>query len=377
MEGLEPSFVLKAIINKKVLQLKAKAACNFFNMCNRDLFWCYHRTMKKILFFIFCFLSKLTLIHASDFIFDQNPDDNLESISTLQRTHGIKLFWWNVAWGRYNSDQDLDKNIVALIKSELSPDILSFTEFKNEILNSKTLEALNSSYPHQFYQPLFENASVGIKTFSKFPITKIKTSALDWAPAYYSDKDKATYRKEWMDFDQNSVQYWDRTYVLLKVKTDNFDFFISPTHLCSPWESYLKRYGKLKTLRAVKSGYDNPLQNQIDILKNNLVSYFGQQMNNFPLIFFGDFNIPSDVPVPFFGGAPKSYKELRSFLSIGLKNDKHTFPSESTRNQQPDFLRQKSVLLDHVFYNSKIRMHDSRVLQFKGSDHYPFIFYFN
>jgi len=333
--------------------------------------------MKKIFLFIFSFLFNLPLIHASDFIFDQNSEDNLANINDLKRSHGIKLFWWNVAWGRYNSDQNLDKNIIALIESELSPDILSFTEFKNEIFNSKTLETLNSKYPHQIYQPLYESASVGIKTFSKFPLSKIKTSPLDWAPGYYNEQDKVTYRKEWNDFDQNSVQYWNRTYGLLKVKTDNFDFFISPTHLCSPWESYFKRYGKVKTLRAIKSGYDNPLQNQIDILKGFLTSYFGQKMNNFPLILFGDFNIPSDIPVLFFGGAPKSYKELRSFLSVGLKSNENTFPSESTRNYQPDFLREKSVQLDHVFFNSKIRMHDSKVLQLKGSDHYPFIFYFN
>lgn len=302
-------------------------------------------------------------------IFDQEGKRNIKKLNELNRNKGTTLLWWNVAFGKYNSDHSIDKNLLTL-----NADIVALGEFKPDVLQESALATLNQIYKYSVFVPYTLTSAVGIMFFSKHPFRASETFALDWAPLKAATREAETYRQDWKKFDPNWSQYWDRTFAYYKVSLPTgHEVNIAPVHLSSPWQSVHKRHGNWKTLRILMGAQENPLLHQQQHMQEVLRREFGPDMNNEPLVLTGDFNVPAKVPIPLLGGTPKQYKQLLGSLTKVLDSGDDTFPAKSAAFDQTGMFAKHEVQIDHVFHNKKIKSVKAEVLNLKGSDHYPLL----
>ncbi len=331
--------------------------------------------ISTILFSLFLFVNVSRA--TAGLIFDQEERKNIQRLQELKSISGLKVLWWNLAWGQYNNNGDLDKNFQSLIKSHSAPEVISLSEYKPSIFKTETIELFKAEYPFQDYVPYHEKSDVGVILLSKYPFEASKKFSLKWTPAGFGKEEAEKYQKSWEDFDFNWVQHWSRTFSFYKLKMAGKNLFLSPVHLCSPWQSFQKKYGNWQTLRTLKKGFENPLSNQIYYLKNILRQYFGENLNQESLVLFGDFNVPSTIPVPVFGGTSKIFSDLQSSFKKALPKKEDTFPTQSTMNKQTGFFKDTSVQIDHVFFNDHVSNVKAMVIHLQGSDHYPIFMVIN
>lgn len=307
-------------------------------------------------------------------IYDQDPKGNLKKLTNLNKKKGkATLFWWNVAWGKYNTSGSIDLNLLALATSALSPDIIAMGEYKPSVLKESTLKSLNRMYQYSAFLPYIPTDSVGVAIFSKYPFKESGAFPLDWSPIRATSRETESYRQDWLKIDPDWVKYWDRSFAYYSVFLPGTVLNVVPVHLCSPWQSVHKKLGNWKTFRTIMAAHDNPLLHQLERMQAILKQDFGNDMNKEAMILMGDFNVPVSVPIPILGGKPKMYKLLQGPLEDVLDSDDDTFPTKSTQHDQTGIFKDNEVQLDHVFHNKKIKSMRAEVMHFKGSDHYPIL----
>lgn len=328
----------------------------------------------KILTSILALCLSLAAMAASfdELVFDQDQKSNLKKLGELSKKRARTILWWNVAWGHYNGDGSLDKNLLGLVNSKVSPDVIVMGEYKPQAFTMPTIAALELTYPHMAFVPSEPGDATGVVIWSKHPFKSSAVYPLDWTSMRATATEQEAYRNEWTSFDPGWVKYWNRAFAHYEVAfTDGALVNVAPVHLCSPWSTVFKKIGTWKTLRTMMGAQDNPLLFQQQRLLEDLKRDFGANLDRAPLILIGDFNVPAKIPVPIVGGTPKQFKLLRGPLEDAVDNDDDTFPTKSTAHDQSGPLKNHSIKIDHAFYNKKIKGARAEVLNLKGSDHYP------
>ncbi len=296
---------------------------------------------------------------------------DLRKLKKLGEASGIRIFFWNVAWGSFNQDSDLDKNLMALVASNASPDMIILAEFKTSNLNDPTREFLTRMYPHRYFIRLDESELTGIAVLSKTPFQRCQAPQyVDWAPFAWDEQAKEGYRFLWKDGFFNHARYWDRGYCPLEWPVAGGTLHVVPTHLLSPWAAIHDRYGKLEAVKQAQlSDYRNPLYNQVQHYRELLRRDFGPKLNSKPLLMIGDFNAPSSIYIL----TPSLYTELSRHLSALVTDPiNRTFPSVSSGTKVPHiFGDDYGAKIDNAFGNEHVKGIGQAILHFKGSDHYP------
>jgi endonuclease/exonuclease/phosphatase (EEP) superfamily protein YafD len=307
-------------------------------------------------------------------VFDKDQKSNLKKLTKLTQKTGFTVLWWNVAWGRYNKDHDIDKNLLEIIKSPLSPDVITMGEYRHKVLKTETLAILNETYPYSNFVPYTPENYFGTVIFSKHSIRPSAVFPIEWHPMDATTSEAADYKKEWLDFDPEWAKYWDRSFSYFGVERPNGGVInVAPVHLCSPWLSVFKKFGSWKTFRIIMSAQENPLLHQQEALKAPLERDFGPELDGAPLLLIGDFNIPTKIRIPILGGTTKMHKLLRGPLEAALDTGDDTFPTQSTAHEQTGVLKDHQVQLDQAFHNKLLKNVRGEVLNLKGSDHYPIL----
>jgi hypothetical protein len=320
------------------------------------------------------FYSSISLASFSSLSFDRKVSDNIQRLHKLAQKPGATILWWNVAWGQFNSDSSLGKNLIALINSSLSPDIIAMAEFKFDILGPEATAMLSKVYPHSSFVAMYPGSEVGVMFYSKHPFHQSPEYPLDWTPLSSSYQEAALYKTTWLSIDREWVKHWDRTFSHYKVFFPNgYLLNIAPVHLCSPWMSYKKQFGNWETLLTVMNADENPLLHQQTRLTQFLKRDLGQHYGNEPFILIGDFNVPSKIGIPLIGGTPKMHKLLKEGLQETIDPSRDTYPTKSSIKDKKGFFRGYRVQLDKAFSNKGLSQSHGDAFHFKGSDHYPIL----
>jgi len=304
---------------------------------------------------------------AAGLIFDKKHQDNFTKLTKLTNAEGIRIFWWNVAWGSFNGGGNLDNNLKALVLSRSRPDILILSEHKDVILGQETHQILNKAYPNRDFVTYSPSDIVGVKVYSILPIRREEKRALDWAPPYETEDNKEIYRDYWKANAPSEVKYWDRAYALYSINFNGETYYFSPVHLLEPWKAILDVEGGPMMALRMFAGGDNPLANQVRNLKAMIARDFSGSRKGKPFLLLGDFNVPKSLYVV----TPDLYKSLASGYEEIFPGAPDSFPSESSKQQTGKSPLPIDVKIDHVFLNSKLSPVGAAVLHMAGSDHYP------
>ncbi|HAZ14343.1 MAG: hypothetical protein A2X86_19140 [Bdellovibrionales bacterium GWA2_49_15] len=306
---------------------------------------------------------------VNDLIFDGNKTLNLRHLQKVTDAEGLKIFWWNVAWGGFNLDGHVNHNLVNLVESSSRPDLLILGEFKDSAISSHAWTVLRRHYAYSDFVPYSPGDEVGVITFSLTPFTREVQRGLDWTPLDRNMVEREAYKKSWLDKNYNEVRHWDRAYVLYSSTVMGKKYYFSPVHLLEPWEAINQSEGKITLIYNMFFGGDNPLDYQIARYRSFLNYDLGAGgiQNGQPLIAIGDFNAPKEI----FLMTPDSYNSLSRGLTEGFWGNQNTFPSRYAEGKSGRSLLPMSVKIDHVFFNKKFEKVGGTALEFTGSDHYP------
>lgn len=309
------------------------------------------------------------------FYVDSQPKEVLDFVSTVARDDSnLKVFWWNLqrGWTNRRLEQQkkiryLEENLLALIRSTASPDVLMLGEFNEKVLESKVLREIKNKYPYYQYHPYSPTYDkLGIGFFSRYQIEEDRAHPLDWVSPYQTEEEQRAYKEEWWDFFNPAERVFERTYLRFTVKLPNDQSVnLIPVHLLNPWFGVMRRNkgwtglsweGKIRSIGEITEGTANPLMNQVE----NLILQMLQDVSEKPRIMMGDFNVPySFLAIETYG-----YKRLHAYMDDAFPNHEATFPSSASGDFIPP------VKIDHSFYKD-VSVVNSKVLTMKGSDHYP------
>lgn len=307
--------------------------------------------------------------NVQNLIFDGNRTLNLRHLQKVTDAQGLKIFWWNVAWGNFNADGHVNHNLVNLVESPSRPNLLILGEFKYSAISSYALTILQRYYPYSDFVPYTPTSDVGVMTFSLAPFNREGLRHLDWVPPDMNKAARDGYKQYWLHKNYNEVKHWDRTYVLYSSEIMGKKYYFSPVHLLEPWAAINHSEGKLTLIHDMFFGGDNPLDYQIERYRNFLTHDLGggSLQNAEPLIALGDFNAPKEI----FLMTPKSYTALSQGLIEAFWGNQSTFPTRYAEGKSGRSLLPMSVKIDHVFFNKKFAKVGGTALEFTGSDHYP------
>jgi len=218
---------------------------------------------------------KMGVIPPIDLRLDTNNNIALKSIS---ETIGIRIFWWNVAWGKFNNQADLDHNIQIITKSNIRPDVLVLGEYKSTIFNNKTKQTLRSHYPFQLFIPYYPKSNIGIQIYSIKKFVSSPIEQLKWHPLNLKGSLKQqNYMNNWLSITPNHSRHWNRSYTKLTWRIGNINISLIPVHLLEPWAAIGQAQGKTTAFKSfLSTTIDNPLNNQIIHLKKKLKRDFGK-----------------------------------------------------------------------------------------------------
>ncbi len=324
------------------------------------------------------------------FVFDDKENEVAERSfvsKSISEKDSLKILWWNVFGGGVDH-KALNKNLSAFTSPPISADMIVLGEFDStKTLDPATMASLIKHYPYIEY---FHYSSTYDKPADRsiFVASRVRPTkrtydkdGLTWANPDSKKTEKDDYVDSWNQNKRDKAQakQWTRSFIALKFSFKHFDFNLVPVHLANPWAAVKSNYdidpfGVSRNLCAgcsIVFGDDNPLANQIEVLKGRVVKdLYNKKAGSgktkpVKTIVFGDFNMPKSI----MGLATRSY----NFLVKGMNDTKvanfATFPSVSAGkagNQSPD------VEIDHCFSLEK-KTNDvvSRMMHLKGSDHYP------
>ena len=303
--------------------------------------------------------------------FEKDSFENLHRLRKLSESQGLRVFWWNVAWGHFNSKGDLDHNLYDLITSNARPDIIILGEFKESVLNTSTHNVLKKHFSYQSFTPYqLDSPEVGIKVYSTSSLTASKRFVLPWYPKSLDtvrDREEIrSYHSEWLSKAYSDSKHWLRGFRIYTLKHGGVNYRLIPVHLLSPWGAMSKVYSTEKLIWESTYGTNSPLGHQIQFLRSSINSYLGSWTKD-PILMIGDFNVPKSL----YGITPNLYSRLASGFSEAHFGNPDTFPTMMARHTVPSFLQKISIKIDHALLNSKLERVGAHPIHLRGSDHYP------
>lgn len=342
--------------------------------------------MKKLncIWLIFLFSLNAYALRQEKFIWDGFSFAEEQKINFFENR--FRILWWNIEEGFTSSkftNHPLDLNLIELIRSDFSPDIIVLAEFKNSALRTGTLRILRNEYFEKFI-PYNENTpGQGIIIFSKIKLEYLSVDTLKWCPPEESPQCKS-FEDSWLNRSRYAKGF-TRQYIQIKVFIPSLNRVVSlvPVHLLQPW-SIISDQHSFRLLAYLEIGSalfysaSNPLRYQIEHLRHFLERDFGN-FNQDAVVLFGDFNLPRNfaemLSLWFENEDVPSFLHKKStlfeFLKKGLvdlfeKNSKPTFPTLFSKS----FGYIPQVQIDHAFSSTHLSP-STEVLTLRGSDHYP------
>jgi endonuclease/exonuclease/phosphatase family metal-dependent hydrolase len=305
-------------------------------------------------------------------IWDESEVQGFHQLQLLERAQGLKVFWWNTAWGQYNKDGVLDKNIQELIRSDAAPDVLSFGEFKMEIFSDpNTLPLIRQKYPYEVYVPYNNGkSSDGVGVFSRYPFTQRVVANLDWSPTSQTAEQQETYRQNWIKRFPETESWWNRPYLKLDIDYQGRQIGFVAVHMLEPWLEIRQAKGSASVVEQMFLGKNNPLAYQIERLKNEMRADFGTPIRNRPVMLIGDFN---SIQGGHFGfDETECYKLLVNGMENVFMREPKSFPAASAPDaHQEPFKTIGGIKIDHAFVAGGLSPVGAAVIPIRGSDHYP------
>jgi len=304
---------------------------------------------------------------AAGFAFDSNSVVNLRKLNKLSTASGIKVFWWNVAWGSHNSDGALDQNLTVMARSDYRPDIIVLGEYRSQDLNQKTHDLLKKWYPYQDHFTYSSSATVGIGIFSRSKFTRGGLKDLNWAPSSRSLSAQKTFKDSWRSSAPDEVRYWDRRSASYRFSINGSNFYLFPVHLLEPWKAIYDVQGKLGVMDSFFSKGSNPLNYQIEAFRSFVKSELGGNFESAPVLLLGDFNAPKSVlTLP-----SVSYSILSRNFTECFFGSPDTFPAASSPVSSTPPFSYYHMKIDHGLINGWVEKIGGGVIEMRGSDHYP------
>ena len=190
---------------------------------------------------------------SASYVFDQNSIADLNYIQTVGTSSKLKVFWWNVAWGKFNGFRYLDYNVVAMANSTYAPDVMAFGEYKAGIFEPYTEGILKKNYPYSTFVNYSSGSPVGILVYSKYPITTYKGGQIDWSPAGRSASSKAAYKSHWRGSTSHAA-HWDRPFFFVRLHKNGREYNVAPLHLLSPYAGMVSVDGYWETSKQATIG---------------------------------------------------------------------------------------------------------------------------
>jgi hypothetical protein len=296
---------------------------------------------------------------------DQQYDLNMTRLHKLSQVTGVRLFWWNVAWGSFNQNSDLDHNLIELTNSNARPDLMILGEYKDMILSQHTHNELKRHYPHQYFMSYSPTDIVGVKVFSTRALTYHGIRNIPWYPINETDSSKQqAYYNHWKTAAASEARFWDRSVGLFSFSHGGQTYTLAPVHLLEPWAALVSSEGRTDLIKSFFNDKLNPLANQIGHLRRIIKNHAGGMQN---VLMIGDFNIPSSL----YGMTPDIYKNLSQSMTEGFFGNPDTFPAESARHKVHGFLKKLSIKIDHALMGSSLDRIGGAAIHMRGSDHYP------
>ena len=329
------------------------------------------RTPKftPLIFSLFFIMIINTSAHA-DFRLDLKQD--AKTLQNLAQNKDLRVFWWNIHHGQTNlkkPNSDFTQNLKELITSDSAPDIISMAEYSDADLNFNSLDLLplfTKNYPYRKFVNYLDTPDQGVVTFSKYPLTEITTSVLDFTPIQTMTLEE---KKNYIQFWCGNTDTCTRKLQILSVTVNEEKVILIPIHLYDCWRKFKVLHGRMKTLAEILGGTENPLYYQTQRLFFELQKKIPSELKTPHLLLYGDFNMPNELlKVPTMGYSLFTKK----FNSALTKDFEHapTFPAKNSEEAKSF----PKMQIDHGFLSPGTEVSAGTVVSLKGSDHYPLYF---
>jgi hypothetical protein len=325
---------------------------------------------------------------------------NEDLLARLEKTDGLRIFWWNIENGgtdqrittggcpTHQSDHPLERNLVALARSSISPDVIGLSEYAPTDpngLSAWAIRELERIYPYRYFNLYgLTGWTEGVGVFSKFPLSPRPREELGWAAGRTPEEREAN-RQLWNRQHPESRGF-DRPYLRYESSWRGKPLNLVFEHLADPWPFVRENLrqsnpgwlahvpfisGSLESLWAsAKTGADvffkedSPLFVQARELLGKLTRDFGPDLRGASLVLTGDLNAPSRSTVHRL--LTTKLKDSFGAVTRNIPFSDASFPATcaETYGHFPPFKIDHSLL-------SRMRSNAAEVLYLHGSDHYP------
>ena len=290
------------------------------------------------------------------------------SLSSSVFATDINIFWWNIGFNDYANqanDSQTDLDITLKTKDFSKYDVIALGEYKENTLEKSSLDNIKKAFPHQRIVRYNTAYNKAISIYSKYAF-ELKEGSVDWVNPYWSDKEKARYKKD-APFFYGSTNTFKRKYIRIRFYKENKEINLIPYHINNPWSGMKEKFGKYLTASEIIWGQDNPLINQVKQMHMKIKMDLGANYRDKNIIMLGDSNCPDKVK----GLSTACFNRLADILPTRTDSEGYiTYPARHSTMEG----KSPKVKIDHVqasdsFYNTQ-----TKIRGLKGSDHYPLSF---
>lgn len=269
----------------------------------------------------------------------------------------LSVLWWNIGYNKYSLPYD--KNITQLENTLITHnwqkyDLVAFGEFQESALKEENLKHIYNIFP---YKKVIKYGSEDYQNYlvlSKYKFNIIEKE-LNWVDTSWCIKKQEEYKEEAKKHYGLMIS-GKRKVINIKLKKDGKEYNSIFYHLNNPWVVYQEKYGKLKTLSKILFSNNHPLYYQMKEFKR----FINKNKEN--LLMLGDANCPNDI----LGITPSCFKHINNIIPVKIDLMKRsTFPAKESKVS-----RSYSLKIDHAHTEMDSEI---KVLDIKGSDHYPVI----